>query len=149
MVFLSLINFVRVRGPDRFWRKRKVYQLTQHFSRRKRNCYSIAIRALHHALLHATKARQIKKVKNKLLWETRLEGVCNELNTSSTVLLEGLARSNVLLDRKILNDLAIWEPRTFKCLTDVAATKFNLSPPRKARLTLDPPPDGVVTRGML
>lgn len=28
MVFTSVINFIRARGPDEFWRKRKIFRLT-------------------------------------------------------------------------------------------------------------------------
>lgn len=27
MVFLSIANFVRSRGPDEFWRKRKIFKM--------------------------------------------------------------------------------------------------------------------------
>lgn len=88
MVFQSLVNLVRARGPDEFWRKRRIFKLSavreifsitfniyfktkifvflvqiysQHYYGRRRNCYSIAIRGVHRALVYATKARQLKK----------------------------------------------------------------------------------------
>jgi large subunit ribosomal protein L20 len=36
---------------------------------------------------------------------------------------EALARSNVLLNRQSLANLAIWEPRTFKAINTIAAEK--------------------------
>ena len=48
------------------------------------------------------------------LWEQRLAAGCEEHGASLPVLREGLMRCNVLLNRKTLADLAIWEPRTFK-----------------------------------
>lgn len=84
MVFLSIVNFVRCRGPDEFWRKRKIFKLAavstltccfltkssnyllylcfKHFYGRRRNCYSIAIRGVHRALQHATAGRQLRKI---------------------------------------------------------------------------------------
>nr|CAH7763813.1 unnamed protein product [Callosobruchus chinensis] len=61
MVFTTAVNFVRARGPDEFWRKRKIFKLAAHYIGRRRNCYSIAIRNVHRALVYATKGRQLKK----------------------------------------------------------------------------------------
>lgn len=35
MVFTSIVNFVRSRGPDEFWRKRKIFKLSS--VRKKKN----------------------------------------------------------------------------------------------------------------
>jgi len=119
--------------------------LFQHFYGRARNCYSIAVRAVHRALVFATKGRKLKKqdmaavgivyynyVRTSLsvdahwvlhgfisslllqLWETRITAGCEEHNVTYPLFREGLARCNILLNRKTLADLAIWEPRTFK-----------------------------------
>lgn len=81
MVFTTIARFVRSRGPDEFWRKRRIFKLAavsdliilihgnisakflllQHFQGRKRNCYSIAVRYVHRALAFATKGRRLKK----------------------------------------------------------------------------------------
>lgn len=119
--------------------------LFQHFYGRARNCYSIAVRAVHRALVFATKGRKLKKqdmaavgivyynyvctslsvdahwvlhgfISSQLLqlWETRITAGCEEHNMTYPLFREGLARCNILLNRKTLADLAIWEPRTFK-----------------------------------
>nr|CAI5828745.1 unnamed protein product [Callosobruchus analis] len=62
MVFTTVVNFVRARGPDEFWRKRKIFKLAAHYIGRRRNCYSIAIRNVHRALVFATKGRKLKKL---------------------------------------------------------------------------------------
>ncbi|XP_071450939.1 large ribosomal subunit protein bL20m [Hetaerina americana] len=120
MVFTSLALYVRNRGPDEFWRKRKILKLAAHFVGRRRNCYSIAIRYVHRALVYATKGRKLKKLDMAQLWDTRLAAACEEHNFTSPLLREGLARCNILLNRKSLVDLAIWEPRTFEGLTKIA-----------------------------
>ncbi|KAL1116765.1 hypothetical protein AAG570_005237 [Ranatra chinensis] len=114
MVFQTLSMMVRSRGPDEFWRKRKIFKLSAHFRGRARNCYSIAIRAVHRALAYATKGRKLKKEDMAQLWETRVTAGCEEHGLTYPVLREGLVRSNILLNRKTLADLAIWEPFTFK-----------------------------------
>ncbi|XP_065336427.1 large ribosomal subunit protein bL20m [Cloeon dipterum] len=126
MVFLSVMRQVGFRftgthrGPDKFWRRRKFFKMTAHFVGRKRNCYRIAIKYVHRAMVFATKDRKLKKETVRDLWETRLEGACMEHNFTSKLLLDSLSRQNVLLNRKSLSNLAIWEPRTFQSLMNIA-----------------------------
>ncbi|GFG34656.1 hypothetical protein Cfor_03070, partial [Coptotermes formosanus] len=114
MVFKTVALFVRNKGPDEFWKKRRILKLSAHFYGRARNCYSIAVRAVHRALVFATKGRKLKKQDMAALWETRITAGCEEHNMTYPLFREGLARCNILLNRKTLADLAIWEPRTFK-----------------------------------
>lgn len=126
MVFLSVVNWVRVRGPDEFWRKRRVFRLAAHYIGRRRNCYSIAVRNVHRALVYATKARQLKKEDMKALWNTRITAGCEQHNMTYFSLKEGLERANIMLDRKSLSDLACWEPRTFESLAAIAKQKIEV-----------------------
>lgn len=123
MVFLSLNLLVRARGPDEFWRKRKIFKLAAHYIGRKKNCYSITIRTVQRALVYATKGRKEKKEDIKELREQRLEAATTQHGINFITLKEGLARCNILLNRKVLADLSIWEPRSFKALTDIACTR--------------------------
>ncbi|GLV38764.1 mitochondrial ribosomal protein L20 [Carabus blaptoides fortunei] len=147
MVFTSMVRFIRSRGPDEFWRKRKVFKLASHFIGRRRNCYSVAIRYVHRALVYATKGRKLKKEDMANLWETRLRAACNEHDIAYDTFKEGLSRSNILLNRKVLSDLAAWEPNTFKALTDIAneRAKNDGLNGLKRETTVEP---RVVTRGM-
>ncbi|XP_076643079.1 mitochondrial ribosomal protein L20 [Halictus rubicundus] len=126
MVFLTPLLFARSRGPDEFWRKRQIFKLAAHYIGRRRNCYSVAIRNVHRALLYSTYGRQLKKDDMKQLWETRIDAASNEHGISFKTLLEGMTRCNILLNRKSLAVLAVWEPRTFKSLLDVACAKTKI-----------------------
>lgn len=126
MVFLSVINFIRCRGPDEIWRKRRIFRLAAHYVGRRRNCYSVAVRNVHRALVYATKARKLKKQDMIDLWNTRITAACEQHNLTAFTLKEGLDRSNIMLDRKSLADLSAWEPRTFECLAAVAKKKVEL-----------------------
>ncbi|KAJ8971635.1 hypothetical protein NQ317_015911 [Molorchus minor] len=123
MVFTTAINFVRSKGPDEFWRKRKIFKIAAAFRGRSRNCYSLAIRSVHRALVYATKGRKLKKIDMANLWETRLQAACEQHNIGYDIFRESLSRLNVMLNRKAIVDLACWEPYTFKALTDVARKK--------------------------
>jgi len=135
---------------DKYWRKRTVLKMSAHFYGRARNCYSLAIRRVQRALQFVTAGRYLRKIHTKEVWENRLTAGCQELGyipKGSGDFLEALARTEIYLDRKSLSNLAIWEPRTFKCLNMVAATKAKQEGLNK--FELGPPPQGIYTRGKL
>ncbi|XP_008557272.1 39S ribosomal protein L20, mitochondrial [Microplitis demolitor] len=147
MVFKSLTLFARSRGPDEFWRKRKIFKMSAHFHNRRRNCYSIAIKGVHRALMYCFRGRRLKRQQFHELWDTRLAAACSQHGISSKILLEGLSRNEILLNRKALVDLAIWEPRTFKSLAKVAWARCKIDGLNMVKEL--PLPSGIITRGML
>ncbi|XP_075211740.1 mitochondrial ribosomal protein L20 [Lycorma delicatula] len=151
MVFQTAVLLIRNRGPDEFWRKRKIFKLAAHFWGRKRNCYSIAIRYVHRALAYATMSRKLKKIDMRNLWITRVSAGCEEHGLPFNYFQKGLIRSDILLSQKTLSELAVWEPRTFKALTQLAWTKGvedGLNGFRDID-KLGKSPENVITRGML
>uniref|UniRef100_A0A090X9Q2 Putative ribosomal protein l20 n=1 Tax=Ixodes ricinus TaxID=34613 RepID=A0A090X9Q2_IXORI len=132
MVFLTAINFVRVKnGGNRFWKRKRIFQLAANFYGRRRNCYTIAIRSVEKALTHVAEGRQVKK---------------RELGFNYGSLRHNLTKCSIALDRRILSDLAYSEPRTFKSLVNIARAKRHLEPPNE-KAALEAPPEGVFTRG--
>lgn len=57
------------------------------------------------------------------LWKTRIMAGCEQHGVNFHTLRDGLYESNIQLNRKMLADLAIWEPRTFETLARIARTK--------------------------
>ncbi|GAB6030878.1 hypothetical protein CHUAL_007710 [Chamberlinius hualienensis] len=144
----SRIRFARNKGPDEFWRKRKIFKLTAHLYGRSRNCYSLAIRAYYKSMQQAALGRLMKKVDRKELWQRRIGAASNELGTEYSTVMEGLVRSNIDINNKVLTDLAIYEPRTFQALAKVGQMKM-FQETKKGLNSIDEPPAGVITRGML
>jgi len=147
-MWLTNVLFSRAPKPDNFWKRRRLFKLTSHYYGRKRNCYSIAIRYAHRALAYATKGRKLKKNDAKELWEQRIQAGAAEFGSSYEAVVRGIARCHIALDRKTLANLAIWEPRTFKSLTQIASAKLKQDP-IKGLNDVGPSPTGVITRGML
>lgn len=54
------------------------------------------------------------------MWDTRITAGCEQHEINYDVFRESLGRSNILLNRKTLANLACWEPFTFKALTEIA-----------------------------
>ncbi|CAA9995372.1 unnamed protein product [Nesidiocoris tenuis] len=114
MVFTSAVQLAKRAGLDQYWKKRRIFRLSAHYYGRARNCYVLAIRAVHRSLAFATKARKFKKEDMAQLWETRIAAGSEQHGVKYPHLREGLHRCNIHLNRKTLADLAIWEPYTFR-----------------------------------
>ncbi|KAF7994734.1 hypothetical protein HCN44_004206 [Aphidius gifuensis] len=147
MVFTSLTLLARNRGPDEFWRKRKIFKMAMHYRGRARNCYSVTIKAVNRAMMFATRGRQLKRMQLSDLWNQRLNAATAEHGITTNILKEGLARNDIFLNRKILTDLACWEPRTFRSLTQTALARTKHDGLNSVK-NLDAPV-GVITRGMI
>ncbi|XP_043917810.1 39S ribosomal protein L20, mitochondrial [Protopterus annectens] len=120
MVFLTLACWIRSRGPDRYWRVQEVLKHARHFRGRKNRCFSLAVRAVRRAFVYCTKARKQKRRNMRKLWITRIAAASREHGLKYPVLISNLVKTQVALNRKVLSDLAIYEPKTFKALAALA-----------------------------
>ena len=59
------------------------------------------------------------------MWETRIEAGCEEHGLNLKNFMEGLNRTNILMNKKVLSELAVWEPYTFKAIAEIASKNYN------------------------
>ncbi|XP_012688166.1 39S ribosomal protein L20, mitochondrial [Clupea harengus] len=123
MVFLTFPCLIRNRGPDRFWKVQELLKNARHFRGRKNRCYSLAVRAVRRAFVYATKSRQVKRRNMRTLWISRIAAATREYGLKYPILIDNLVKSSVQLNRKVLSDLAINEPRTFQSLAKLARAR--------------------------
>lgn len=69
--------------------------------------------ALLHAGNYAFAHRKDKKSHNRTLWNIKINAGARELGTTYSKLIDGLNKKKILIDRKILADLAENHPSTF------------------------------------
>ena len=67
-------------GPDRFWKRRRLFMMTSHLYGRARNCYYVATRYNIRQLQHTRTSREARKLDARDLWDARVEGQAKELN---------------------------------------------------------------------
>ena len=82
--------------------------------------YGIAIERVEKGLQYAYRDRRQKKRQFRRLWIQRINAGARECGLSYSVFMNGLLKAGVELDRKVLADLAMNEPETFKALVDQA-----------------------------
>ena len=99
---------------------RKVLSATKgHYGARSR-LYKTAKQSNIKALQYAFRDRKNRKRDFRALWIARINAGSRSLGVSYSVFINALSKSNILLDRKILSDLAINDASTFEKIVKIA-----------------------------
>jgi large subunit ribosomal protein L20 len=99
---------------------KKVLSATKgHYGARSR-LYKTAKQSNIKSLQYAFRDRKNRKREFRALWIARINAGSRALGVSYSVLVNGLSKSNILLDRKILSDLAINDASTFEKIVKTA-----------------------------
>jgi large subunit ribosomal protein L20 len=75
--------------------------------------------AVYHAMRYATGDRRTKKGNFRRLWIARINAATRALGMSYNLFINGLKKKKILLDRKILADMAVSDPKAFKKLVEL------------------------------
>jgi large subunit ribosomal protein L20 len=101
-------------------RRNRVLKLAKGFRGRRKNCFKRANQAVQRALDYASRDRQRRKRDFRSLWITRINAAARTVGLSYSRLIAGLSKANVVLDRKILADLAVGDPQGFAAVASLA-----------------------------
>lgn len=111
----------RIKGGMNAKRKhKKVLKLAKGFRGARSKQYRIAKQSVMRALAESYRGRKEKKRQFRELWITRINAGCRLNGISYSKFMFGLKKANVLLNRKILAELAISDEEAFKKLVEVA-----------------------------
>src|ERR1700683_1489020 len=92
-------------------RRNRVRKLVKGFRGRRKNCYKRANQALERKLDFATRDRRVRKREVRALWITRVNAAARQLGLSYSKLIHGLAKAGVAIDRKMMAELAVLDPK--------------------------------------
>lgn len=101
-------------------RKRILRKARGYFGVRSKHKYQ-AENALIRAGVYAYRDRRARKRDMRALWITRLTAACRMRGTRYSTFIAGLKLAGVLLDRKMLSQLASDDPRAFDQLVALAS----------------------------
>lgn len=106
---------VRVkRGKAKLKKRKNLLKQTKGFKWGRKSKARSAKDALRHALSYQYRDRRTKKRDFRRLWQIKINAAAREEGLSYNKFIHGLKKHEVLLDRKILADLAEHEPKVFK-----------------------------------
>ena len=101
-------------------KRRTVLNRAKGYYGAKSRSYRAAKEQVQHSLQYMYSDRRNKKREIRRLWITRINAAARINGMSYSVLMNGLKKAGVQLDRKVLSDMAINDPAAFTAITEVA-----------------------------
>ncbi|HSW65887.1 MAG TPA: 50S ribosomal protein L20 [Bacillota bacterium] len=101
----------------------KIRHATTGMTKSNRSSIKRGKQAVTKALQFATRDRRNRKRTFRELWNARINAAARLNNTTYSKLIAGLKKANVVLDRKILSELAVNEPKAFEAVVKAAQAK--------------------------
>ena len=92
----------------------------QHYRTRS---YRLAKQGVIKSLRYAYRDRRNKKRDLRSLWITRINNASRELGLSYSQLISGMKAKNITIDRKILSELAVNNPKAFEAIVNTVKEK--------------------------
>jgi large subunit ribosomal protein L20 len=102
-------------------RRKKILKQAKGFYGKRKNVYTVAKNVLEKGLQYRYVGRKLKKREYRALWIVRINAAVREEGLSYSQFIHKLNEKGITLDRKVLADLAMNEPASFKNL--VASVK--------------------------
>lgn len=101
-------------------RRKRVLDRAKGFRGRAKNCFSVALERVEKALHYATRDRHNRKRDFRALWIQRINAAVRQYGLIYSTFMSGLKKLNIQLDRKMLSEMAIREPKAFENLVNEA-----------------------------
>jgi large subunit ribosomal protein L20 len=109
------------RGVTSHARHRKVLKQAKGYYGRRKNTIRVAKQAVEKAGQYAYRDRKVKKRTFRSLWIQRINAAARANGLTYGRLIDGLKKAGIELDRKVLADIAVHEPQTFRGLVEAAS----------------------------
>ena len=106
--------------PAGLRRRKRFLKRAKGFVGGRRKLYRTARETVQRALMFATRDRRDSKSVIRKLWITRISAGAAQNGITYSRLIGGLRKAKVILDRKIMSDLAITDKKAFTELVKIA-----------------------------
>ena len=106
------------RGNKKLLRRKKILKLASGFFGAKSTNYRTAKEAVDRSLQYAYRDRRNRKRDFRRLWNVRINAAVRIHDLNYAKFVHGLNLADIQLNRKVLSNLAIDEPNTFKGIVD-------------------------------
>jgi large subunit ribosomal protein L20 len=108
------------RGFKARHRRNKILKLAKGYRGARSKLFRSATEAVDRALNYAFRDRRVKKRDFRSLWITRINAAARINGLSYSKLIHGLKLAMVEIDRKVMADLAVSDPKGFTAIAAVA-----------------------------
>src|SRR5512136_2832955 len=101
-------------------KRRKILKLAKGFFGARSRLLRTATEAVDRALKYAFRDRRVRKREFRKLWIARINAAARFHDITYSRLISGLKKAGVIMDRKILADLAVHDPQGFSQVVTLA-----------------------------
>ena len=101
-------------------RRRKVLKLAKGYFGARSRQYRTASEQVARSLRYAYEGRKMRKRDFRRLWITRINAAARLNDTTYSVLMNGLKKNSIAINRKMLADIAVNAPEAFKQIVESA-----------------------------
>lgn len=105
-------------------KRRKVFRLAKGYFGAKSKQYRSAKQAVMKSMAHAYRGRKEKKRTMRRLWIVRINAAARQNGISYSQFMNGLKKSGIDLNRKVLADMAVHDKEGFGKLAEAAKQKL-------------------------
>lgn len=101
-------------------RHKKIRKMAKGYQDRNRTCFRVANQKVEKGMQYAYRDRRKKKGQFRRLWITRINAGVRALGLTYSEFIDGMKKSGIEIDRKVLADLAVNNPDGFKKVVETA-----------------------------
>ncbi len=101
-------------------RRRRVLKLAKGYRGAKSKLFRTAKQAVMKSLVYAYIGRKQRKRDFRRLWITRISAACKLNGINYSKFMNGLKKANIDMNRKMLSEIAIADPKAFTALVEKA-----------------------------
>ncbi|MGD2251362.1 MAG: 50S ribosomal protein L20 [Anaerolineales bacterium] len=110
-------------GPASRRRHKKVLKLTKGMYNTRHKLFRRANEAMLKSLWYAYRDRRTRKRDLRRLWIARINAAARQNGTTYSRLIHGLKQADIRLNRKVLADMAVRDPKGFSAVVKSAMPK--------------------------
>ena len=107
-------------GPASRARRKRVLERAKGFRANRSKLIRQAYKAVDRAMAMSYTGRKEKKRQYRSLWTVRINAACRAAGMTYSHFINGLKKANILLDRKVLADIAVRDAEAFTKLMETA-----------------------------
>ena len=115
-------------------RHKKILKAAKGYFGSKHRLYKTAKEQLMHSGVYAFRDRRAKKRDFRKLWITRINAECRVNNISYSKFIDGLNKAGVIINRKMLAEMAVSDKEAFANLVKLAKDALEGKMPKEAKV---------------
>ncbi len=108
------------RGVTAHRKHKKILKAAKGMQHARRSSFRMAKQAVTRALQYAYRDRRTRKRDFRNLWVTRINAAARENGTTYSKFMANLKKNEIRLDRKVLSEIAVNEPKAFTAIVKAA-----------------------------